>query len=105
MCARSFNLLAFAHCLRCTACTNLTPVSQITTDCGAVIDMRGSPAHGSSDAVVAAWALNNGTDIEMGSMCMLNGLLNATHSGLTTEAAITRAARRTLLLSSSVFFE
>eukprot|EP01048_Picozoa_sp_COSAG05_P009182 COSAG05_NODE_737_length_7636_cov_48.020433_6_plen_301_part_00 len=68
----------------------------ITTDCGAVIDMRGAPAHGSSDAVVAAWALNNGTDLEMGSMCLLNGLLNATRSGFTTEDAITRAARRTL---------
>ena len=76
---------------------DLACLSQITTDCGAVIDMRGFPARGSSDAVVAAWALNNGTDIEMGSMCMLNGLLNATRSGLTTEAAITRAARRTLL--------
>ena len=78
----------------------------VSTDCGAVTDMKGAPAYGgahaaaaglSADELVASWAIENGTDLEMGSMSFLHGLANATRHGLTSEATITRAARRTLL--------
>ena len=68
----------------------------ITTDCGAVQDMRGAPAHAPSDPIAAAWTINNGTDLEMGSFLLLDGLANATRDGLTSEANITRAVTRTL---------
>ena len=68
----------------------------ITTDCGAVQDMRGAPAHAPSDQIAAAWTINNGTDLEMGSFLLLDGLANATRDGLTSEANITRAVTRTL---------
>ena len=39
----------------------------VTTDCGAVSNMRGPPANAPSDEEAAAWTINNGTDLEMGS--------------------------------------
>ena len=39
----------------------------VTTDCGAVSNMRGSPANAPTDEAAAAWTINNGTDLEMGS--------------------------------------
>ena len=39
----------------------------VTTDCGAVSNMRGPPANAPTDEAAAAWTINNGTDLEMGS--------------------------------------
>ena len=65
----------------------------ITTDCGAVSNLRGPPVNAPSPEHAAAWALNNGTDIEMGSDLFPNHLISAVQKGLTTEAAITAAVR------------
>ena len=72
-----------------------SPHAIITTDCGAVHNLLGPPANAPSNEAAAAWALNNGTDIEMGSTEFTDHLVNATKLGLTTEAAVTAAARRT----------
>jgi len=69
----------------------------ISTDCGAVANLRHYPASAPDDASAAAWAINNGTDLEMGSSLFLNSLENATLRGLTDEATVTRAVRRALL--------
>ena len=37
----------------------------VTTDSGAIGNLRGDPANAPSDAVAAAWALNNGTDVSV----------------------------------------
>ena len=73
------------------------PDALITTDCGAVANLRHFPANAPTDAIASAWAINNGTDLEMGSALLLNSLKNATLQGLTTERTITTAARRTLI--------
>lgn len=39
------------------------PDAHITTDCGAVENMRGAPAFAPSDEHAAAWTINNGTDL------------------------------------------
>ena len=44
-----------------------SPTAIVTSDCNAVADLRGAPAHAPSAEHAAAWALNNGTDVEMGS--------------------------------------
>ena len=38
----------------------------ISTDCGAVVNLRGAPAFARTPPRAAAFALNNGTDLEMG---------------------------------------
>jgi beta-glucosidase-like glycosyl hydrolase len=43
------------------------PDAFVTTDCGAVSNMRGAPANAPTDMHAAAWTINNGTDLEMGS--------------------------------------
>merc|ERR1711959_308553 len=73
------------------------PDAFISTDCGAVRNLRGPPVSAPSDAAAAAWAVNNGTDLEMGSTVLLGGLENALKQGLITEEAITNSARRTLI--------
>lgn len=66
----------------------------ITSDNGAVRNLRGAPAFAPSDAAAAAWALNNGTDINDGSV--FPALPEAVRSGLTDVATIDRALRRAL---------
>ena len=39
----------------------------VTSDCGAVENLKGPPVNADSDEKAAAYALNNGTDLEMGS--------------------------------------
>jgi beta-glucosidase-like glycosyl hydrolase len=77
------------------------PDALITTDCGAVRNLRGFPAHATSDAQAAAWAVNNGTDLEMGSTLFESskdgGLVTAVANGWTTEEIVTAAARRSLV--------
>eukprot|EP01062_Namystynia_karyoxenos_P064169 TRINITY_DN5706_c0_g1_i1.p1 TRINITY_DN5706_c0_g1~~TRINITY_DN5706_c0_g1_i1.p1 ORF type:complete len:758 (+),score=216.76 TRINITY_DN5706_c0_g1_i1:105-2378(+) len=69
----------------------------VTTDCTAVSDLRGPPVHAPSDEHAAAFALNNGTDIEMGSTVFTKHLESAVQKGLATEAAVTAAVRRAQL--------
>ena len=69
----------------------------ITTDCGAVANLRHFPANAPNNMIAASWAINNGTDLEMGGSLLLTTLLNATKQGLVTKDTITAAARRTLL--------
>ena len=71
------------------------PHAIVTSDCGAVANLRGAPVQAPSDAAAAAWALNNGTDIEMGSDLYRTALREAVRTGLTSEATITRAVART----------
>eukprot|EP01065_Artemidia_motanka_P046983 TRINITY_DN7245_c0_g1_i1.p1 TRINITY_DN7245_c0_g1~~TRINITY_DN7245_c0_g1_i1.p1 ORF type:complete len:747 (+),score=212.76 TRINITY_DN7245_c0_g1_i1:53-2293(+) len=69
----------------------------VSTDCGAVRNLRGAPVNAPSDEHAAAFALNNGTDIEMGSTLFTTALKGAVRSGLTTEATVTAAVRRAML--------
>jgi beta-glucosidase len=73
------------------------PDAFISTDCGAVNNMKGPPAHAPDDAHAGAWVVNNGTDLEMGSDIVLRTLEQALRSKLTTKAVIKTAARRTLV--------
>eukprot|EP00937_MAST-01D_sp_MAST-1D-sp2_P007217 g7217.t1 len=66
----------------------------VTTDCGAVSNMRGAPANAPSDAHAAAWTINNGTDLEMGSEIWTHSMADAVQQGLVAEATVERAARR-----------
>ena len=67
----------------------------VTSDCGAVSNLRGPPVNAPSDAAAAAYALNNGTDIEMGSSLYRNALSTAILQGLTREETIDAAVART----------
>ena len=51
------------------------------TDCGAVSDLRGAPVHAADDVAAAAFALMNGTDIELGSTLFLENLAKAVYGG------------------------
>ena len=66
----------------------------VTTDCGAVSNMRGPPVYAPGDAEAAAWTLMNGTDLEMGSTVWTSHMKDAVARGLATEEAVTRAAAR-----------
>uniref|UniRef100_A0A0G4GTQ1 Fibronectin type III-like domain-containing protein n=1 Tax=Chromera velia CCMP2878 TaxID=1169474 RepID=A0A0G4GTQ1_9ALVE len=70
------------------------PHAHVTSDCGAVGNLMGPPAHAPTEAHAAAWALNNGTDLEMGSSFFLDWLEAAVERNLTTEAKIDAAFRR-----------
>ena len=98
------------------------PHAFVTTDCGAVSNMLGQlePAPGQTRLAAipgamslglsthfgrlltrvcyveeaAAWTINNGTDLEMGSLIWTQHMENATKIGLVTEATITRSLRR-----------
>jgi beta-glucosidase-like glycosyl hydrolase len=70
------------------------PNVHVTTDCGAISNLRGLPAMAPDDATAAAWALMNGSDIEMGSTVWTSSLVEAVHRGLATEEALDQALRR-----------
>lgn len=59
--------------------------------------MLGPPAQAPNETHASAWIFGNGTDLEMGTQLGLETLANATAQGLISEAAITEAARRTLV--------
>jgi len=73
------------------------PNALVTTDCGAIPNLLGVPANAPSYEAAAAWALNNGTDLEAGSAIWRHYLASAIKQGLTSEAVVTQAARRSLL--------
>ena len=68
----------------------------VTSDCGAIQNIQGSPANAPSAEAAAAWALMNGTDLEMGSTLWQDHLISAIGSGLATEEAVTHAASRAM---------
>jgi beta-D-xylosidase 4 len=69
----------------------------VSTDCGAVSKLRGPPVSAPTDAVAVAFALMNGTDLEMGSNLFLDNLHAAVSAGLATEERISEAALRLYL--------
>jgi hypothetical protein len=74
----------------------------ITTDCGAIGMMQHQPANASAPEVAAAWALNNGTDIEMGDQLYATKLPTAISKGLTSYDTVKESVRRSLRLQFSV---
>ncbi|KAL3920064.1 MAG: hypothetical protein SGILL_003446, partial [Bacillariaceae sp.] len=73
------------------------PMAHVTTDCGAVTNLLGAPIHAPDDESAAAFALNNGTDIEMGTLLWSSSLHAAIDRSLTTEAFVDEAFRRSYL--------
>lgn len=71
--------------------------AHVTTDCGAVHNLRGAPVNASSGALAASMSINNGSDIEMGSTVWTYNLSVAEASGATDEATIDAAFRRSYL--------
>lgn len=67
------------------------PNVHVTTDCGAVAALRGAPAFAPDDVTAAAWALTNGSDLEMGSTIWTLNLVEAVQRGLVTEDVVDRA--------------
>ncbi|CAE8690326.1 unnamed protein product [Polarella glacialis] len=67
------------------------------TDCGAVSNLREYPVSAPDDATAAAMALNNGTDIELGSTLFVTSLRQAVERNLTSAAIVKAVARRALL--------
>jgi beta-glucosidase-like glycosyl hydrolase len=63
---------------------------------GAVSNLLGAPIFAPSNAHAAAFAINNGSDIEMGSTFFFDSLMSAVEQNLTNETVITAAARRAL---------
>lgn len=69
------------------------PNAVVTTDCGAVGLLTGLPVKAPDEVHAAAFALMNGTDLEMGYHAFKN-LPLAIQQGLATEARVDEAARR-----------
>eukprot|EP01062_Namystynia_karyoxenos_P013270 TRINITY_DN1478_c0_g1_i1.p1 TRINITY_DN1478_c0_g1~~TRINITY_DN1478_c0_g1_i1.p1 ORF type:complete len:869 (+),score=260.55 TRINITY_DN1478_c0_g1_i1:64-2607(+) len=70
------------------------PEAHITTDCGAVSNLKGPPVNAPSDEHAAAYAINNGTDLEMGSEVWTSHLESAVAQKLTTAEAVENATKR-----------
>lgn len=69
------------------------PDAMVTTDCGAVNNLKGPPVNAPDDVSAAAFALMNGTDLEMGDD-LFQHLEEAIKRGLATEARLDEAVRR-----------
>lgn len=69
----------------------------VTTDCGAVHNLKGPPVNAADNEHAAAFALMNGTDIEMGDD-LFNSLESAISKGLATAARVDEAVRRSFRL-------
>ncbi|GBG31178.1 Periplasmic beta-glucosidase [Hondaea fermentalgiana] len=70
----------------------------ITSDCGAVGNLLGAPVFAPDKATASAWAINNGTDLEMGSTILRDpqGLALALERGQVSAETVKRSARRLL---------
>jgi len=73
------------------------PNAHITSDCGAVANLRFPPVKALSPVHAAAYALNNGTDLEMGSTVWAHNLSAAVKAGLTSPEKVRQAAKRAFL--------
>eukprot|EP00438_Fugacium_kawagutii_P024420 Skav222383 [mRNA] locus=scaffold2692:362839:366684:- [translate_table: standard] len=67
--------------------------AHVTTDCGAVGNLKGPPVNAPDDAHAAAMALMNGTDLEMGDT-FFTSLSKAIDMGLATKERLEEAAVR-----------
>lgn len=67
------------------------PDAHISTDCAAVSNLMGPPANAPSGEAAAAWSINNGTDLEMGSTFWSRFLENAVNEGLVSAETIDAA--------------
>ncbi|CAK9000074.1 unnamed protein product [Durusdinium trenchii] len=76
------------------------PDAHVTTDCGAVGNLKGPPVNAPDDVHAAAMALMNGTDLEMGDT-FFTSLSKAIDLGLATKERLEEAVRR----SFKVHFE
>ena len=70
------------------------PHVHVTTDCGAPGMLRGPPALAPDNATAAAWALMNGSDVEMGSTVWTTNLKEAVQRNLATEEVVNQAFYR-----------
>ena len=73
------------------------PMAHVTSDCRAVFNILGAPAWAPDNATAAAWALLNGTDIEMGSDVMTHSLKEAVEREMVTEERLNQAFLRSFL--------
>ena len=82
-----------------------SPSAHITTDCGAVANLKGDPVNAGSDEAAAAMAMNGGADIDMGDLVMTEALESAVGMGLVTEEKVDAAWTRafTLLFKAGRF--
>lgn len=70
------------------------PHAHVTTDCGAPGMLKGPPALAPDNATAAAWAIMNGSDVEMGSTVWTTNLKEAVQRNLATEEAVNQAFYR-----------
>jgi len=72
------------------------PDGIITTDCGAVYNLLGDPVNAPDKMTTSAWAINNGSDLEMGSSILRDpdGLIKAVKQNLVSSTTVKRSARR-----------
>ncbi|CAE7287338.1 BXL2 [Symbiodinium pilosum] len=77
------------------------PDAHVTTDCGAVNNLKGPPVNAPDDIHAAAMALMNGTDLEMGDT-LFSSLSKAIDMGLATDARLTEAVRRSFQVQFEV---
>ena len=66
----------------------------VTSDCDAIKNLHGPPAYAPNELFQSSWALNNGTDLEMGTTIFQMGLARAVRSGLTNETIISASVQR-----------
>jgi len=74
------------------------PSAHITTDCGAVGNLKGDPVNAGSDEEAAAMAMNGGADLDMGDLVMTEALESAVEMGLVTEDLVDAAWTRAFTL-------
>jgi beta-D-xylosidase 4 len=68
--------------------------AHITTDCGAVTNLRGAPINAATDLDTVLFTIRNGTDLEMGSSNWIEHLPDAVRSGQVSEKVLDEALRR-----------
>ena len=68
--------------------------AHVTTDCGAVTNLRGPPVNAASEMDTLLFTIRNGTDLEMGSDNWINELPDAVASGQVSEKLVDEALRR-----------
>eukprot|EP00948_MAST-09A_sp_MAST-9A-sp1_P002875 g2875.t1 len=71
--------------------------AHITTDCGAVNNLKGAPVNAPTDEIASAIAINNGTDIEMGGTLWTGNLANAVRHGLVAESTVEQSIWRSYI--------
>lgn len=70
------------------------PDAHVTSDCGAIVYLMGYPAYAKDNETAASWGINNGTDVEMGTLVYTEYLKEAVLRGLVAEETVDRSIRR-----------